>query len=270
MTTLGEQIIAARKKNQLTQDQLAARMNVSRSAVANWETDRRTPDAETLLRLSQVLEYSFEAQYAVPPEGPSPEPEAQAEPPREGSPAEEPPADGLPVEEPTKGRKLYRRLACFAVGAALFCLGLALGLLLRSWPGPALKTAFPAALFAESSPDEAGRACLFFENKTWQDGGEHQVYDRYTFTAYEKNGVGFRVSRIEIQAENAEGGVRVENYGAGDLKAAGLSTEIPPYGDIAFSGGFPAGGYTRVGITVYGSDASGEGLFFRSMTDFKK
>ena len=37
--TLGEKIKEARKQNGLTQEQLAEKMNVSRSAVAKWESD---------------------------------------------------------------------------------------------------------------------------------------------------------------------------------------------------------------------------------------
>lgn len=60
MASIGEQIIEARKAKGMTQDALSKALNISRSAVAHWEMGRTLPDAEMLLRLSEVLEYSFE------------------------------------------------------------------------------------------------------------------------------------------------------------------------------------------------------------------
>ena len=59
VATIGEQIQAARKDKGMTQEMLAEIMNVSRQAVSHWETNRTMPDAETLIRLSKTLEYSF-------------------------------------------------------------------------------------------------------------------------------------------------------------------------------------------------------------------
>ena len=61
MASIGEQIKNARQGKGMTQDDLAEKLHVTRSAVANWEQSRRLPDAETMLRLSSVLEYSFES-----------------------------------------------------------------------------------------------------------------------------------------------------------------------------------------------------------------
>lgn len=65
MQTIGEQIRAARKAKKMTQDQLAEILNMSRQGISHWEQGRTSPDAEMLLRLSQVLEYSFEAHHEV-------------------------------------------------------------------------------------------------------------------------------------------------------------------------------------------------------------
>ena len=42
--TLGEKIRHARKASGLSQEQLAEKMCVSRSAIAKWETDKGMPD----------------------------------------------------------------------------------------------------------------------------------------------------------------------------------------------------------------------------------
>lgn len=44
-----------RMENNLSQQQLADRLFVSRSSIANWETGRRIPDLTILARLAQIL-----------------------------------------------------------------------------------------------------------------------------------------------------------------------------------------------------------------------
>lgn len=53
--TLGERIREARKRVGMSQELLAERMEVSRQAVAKWESDRSAPSAERLYRLAEVL-----------------------------------------------------------------------------------------------------------------------------------------------------------------------------------------------------------------------
>lgn len=61
MATIGKQIRAARKAKRMTQSALAAMLNMSRQGVSHWEANRTIPDAHTLLRLSRILDYNFEA-----------------------------------------------------------------------------------------------------------------------------------------------------------------------------------------------------------------
>lgn len=58
--TLGEKITNARKQANMSQEQLAERLNVSRSAIAKWETDKGIPDIENLKALSGVFEVSID------------------------------------------------------------------------------------------------------------------------------------------------------------------------------------------------------------------
>lgn len=57
---LGEKIKDARKQCGLSQEQLAEKMNVSRSAIAKWETDKGLPDLENLKMLSSFLNVSID------------------------------------------------------------------------------------------------------------------------------------------------------------------------------------------------------------------
>lgn len=58
--TLGEKIRCARKGCGLSQEQLAQKLCVSRSAIAKWETDKGMPDVENLKMLSRLLRVSVD------------------------------------------------------------------------------------------------------------------------------------------------------------------------------------------------------------------
>jgi transcriptional regulator with XRE-family HTH domain len=53
--SVGQRIRALRLANNLTQDEFAAQLGVSRSAIAQWETDRAGQVRENLERISKVL-----------------------------------------------------------------------------------------------------------------------------------------------------------------------------------------------------------------------
>ena len=53
--TFGEALLAARKQKGLSQQQLADSLPVNRSSVANWEADRRLPDAAMIAKIAEVL-----------------------------------------------------------------------------------------------------------------------------------------------------------------------------------------------------------------------
>lgn len=58
--TLGEKIRHVRKASGLSQEQLAERLCVSRSAIAKWETDKGMPDVENLRILARILGISVD------------------------------------------------------------------------------------------------------------------------------------------------------------------------------------------------------------------
>jgi len=53
---LGRKLSQARRAKSMTQEQLAARLNVSRQSISHWENDNSQPNVEMLLKLMQVLE----------------------------------------------------------------------------------------------------------------------------------------------------------------------------------------------------------------------
>lgn len=52
---LADKIIAQRKKNGWSQEELAEKMNVSRQAVSKWEAAQTTPDLKKILRLGKLF-----------------------------------------------------------------------------------------------------------------------------------------------------------------------------------------------------------------------
>ena len=58
--TFGEKLKKARMNAKLSQEELATKMNVSRSAVAKWETDKGLPDVENLKNMAYILEVSID------------------------------------------------------------------------------------------------------------------------------------------------------------------------------------------------------------------
>ena len=61
MKTLGQKISELRKKQKMTQDELAEKMNVSAQAVSKWENDLSTPDITVLIELSEFFGVSLDS-----------------------------------------------------------------------------------------------------------------------------------------------------------------------------------------------------------------
>lgn len=58
--TTGEKISALRRKEGLTQEQLAEILNVSRQSVSRWEMDIAFPETEKLIKLGHILNCSID------------------------------------------------------------------------------------------------------------------------------------------------------------------------------------------------------------------
>ena len=56
----GEKLKDARKEAGLSQEQLAQKLSVSRSAVAKWESDKGMPDVNNLKAMAQLLNISVD------------------------------------------------------------------------------------------------------------------------------------------------------------------------------------------------------------------
>lgn len=57
---IGKQIKMNRTMKKLTQQQVAEKLNVTRSTISNWETGRTYPDLTSLLRISELFEVTVD------------------------------------------------------------------------------------------------------------------------------------------------------------------------------------------------------------------
>ena len=57
---IGEQIKSKRTELNVTQQELADRLNVSRSAISNWETGKNYPDLQIIVQISEELHVSLD------------------------------------------------------------------------------------------------------------------------------------------------------------------------------------------------------------------
>jgi len=57
---IGRNLIQLRKYNQLTQEEVAERINVSRQAVAKWENDETNPDLRSCMALAELYNVTID------------------------------------------------------------------------------------------------------------------------------------------------------------------------------------------------------------------
>ena len=60
MESFGTRLAALRKERGLTQDSIADRLNISAQAVSKWENDLTSPDIDTLIKLSDMLDVTLD------------------------------------------------------------------------------------------------------------------------------------------------------------------------------------------------------------------
>ena len=63
LKSLGRFIATKRKRLHLTQEQLAVKMHVSKSAIGKWETDGGVPDRNNLYNLAETFNVPVELLY---------------------------------------------------------------------------------------------------------------------------------------------------------------------------------------------------------------
>ena len=75
--TLGDMIATLRKEHNMTQLQLAEKMNVTDKAVSKWERNLSCPDIDSLPRLAEVFGITVDELMQVKDRGTQPQPESK-------------------------------------------------------------------------------------------------------------------------------------------------------------------------------------------------
>ncbi len=57
---LGKQLVHYRKKMNLSQEELAEKIYVTRQSISNWENDKTYPDIHSLLLLSHIFQVTLD------------------------------------------------------------------------------------------------------------------------------------------------------------------------------------------------------------------
>ena len=257
MQSFGEKLAAARAARGMTQGELAEALNVSRSTVSSWERSRTQPDLQTLRALSDLLGSDFfqdvpEADAAATPDVPA----AEA-----AMPAAPPAAAGI-----WQRKKWWVIAGC----ALLVCAVVACILLLPRKGAPADGgERFHAETYLQETPNEAGKAYIAFENSRSDENIGDNTYSIYNFQLCERNGVGFKITSVEISMESTKSETaRTVTLAPEELEKAGFGSSLEPYGTLSINGGWPKGEFRRVGIAVRGTDDNGAALAFYSMIEF--
>lgn len=63
---IGKHIADLRKKHNLTQEELAKRVGISRAALSHYEKDRREPDSETIKMFASFFDVTIDSLYGLP------------------------------------------------------------------------------------------------------------------------------------------------------------------------------------------------------------
>ncbi len=142
--TLGQRVSAHRKRLNMSQEELGARLNVSRQAVSKWENDLATPDMDNLLGLAREFGVSV-AELTETPEIPDcPEESAPA-----AEPAPSPSAPPRTVFDAIIHPLDRWQFACAMLAAVLVCVGVFLAIRVSH----ADRTPTPAPSDAVTAPD---------------------------------------------------------------------------------------------------------------------
>ncbi len=278
MKTFGEQLADARKAKGLTQDQLAAEMNITRQGVSRWENGRTLPDAETMKRLSQVLEYNFvsDEPIVLVHEEPAPADVSAQDEHLETAEAEEKTVEHMQI---SRQQSLIRCALCLAVGLVLGCLT---GVYLLPHPDAApvsvnINTnapevgALPAQM--EYQPEVEGQAYLsIFSMESPVKAirtSENDASWFYTIVVRNTGELSFTMESMTQygNGDNGQSGA-IRTFSPADL---GLGDGvIMPGCELSFGGGFPVQPMKGLHITITGTDASGAELSFEGEIELSK
>ncbi len=275
MPDIGQKIIQARKTKGMTQEELAAALNVSRSTISNWEASRRLPDVMTLMRLSAVLECRFDEE-SITETGTAGTPETKptaAEKAEQENPAAEAPQVPATERKAEKSLNGWKKTAIWAA-AILVVLCAVLIPVLKNRPRIAPYTAadgkqYMPADFRSGAETDVDRPYLKPTTVTQVISSEGTDLIQYEFIFNEDHGFAFDITKAEIVVFGTKGINKAFPFAAETLAQSGVGDRIEAGGKWSIMGGLPKQeSLLGAGILLTGTDEKGEPLQFTAFQDF--
>ena len=248
---IAQQLRQARTAVGLTQEQLAEKINYSRSNISHWENGKALPDAQALERIEVVLECRLiraAEETACVQEQEDPEEKA-----------------GVPAK-----KRISKRAAMWV--AAVLCV-FAVGVGLWQVFVPRVKP-YSVEWYHQTAVPQEGQACI--EVSVDQDPVT-PVYDEneanrdvwiYKLIFEEIGGVDFRVTEV-IRADFT--GTNLRGTYTWDEKTFFQTwgdVVAEAYGKAEISTGLPVQYLTGSGFQIFGTDANGNALEFRGFVNY--
>lgn len=236
MPNFAEQLNAVRKQRNITQEQLAKALNVSRPTISHWENGRAIPDVDTIKQISRLMDYDFLALDTDTAGSPEPAADEAA-----SAPAEQ------PQPQPAPRKKPIALLA--ALGVLILCvvLGVVCFLSAGTSTAQALVTVTP-----QEDPVHIRRTEDFANGAAWV----------YVFDVAETAGVPFTAQSATLYYVHSDGNEEESRFSADDITSWWGTNVIQEGAGQFFSGSLPMQAMHGVRLVLAGVDANGNALSF--------
>lgn len=272
MKTFGQQLSEARKAAELTQEQLAEMMGITRQGISGWERDKSSPDLESIKRLSQILKTDFDISESLVPA-------ADAE------------TKALPADEPAvhkPGKKMLVPVVSFIAGALVMFLLMQFiaplfapnepkpGYSINNGPASGVTGPETVVWFTQKETPVPGKPYveISFSEKICYAKPDPDYENGYgwNYTVYltEYNGYDFYPETFEkyIFVTESHSGHNVRT--ADDMTVWWGESVIPARGQRCVSSGEPVQDAIGIGIKVTGKDAKGEYMEFYGYMEYSQ
>lgn len=242
---IGQKIREARKRQGLTQEQLAEQVHVSRQTVSHWENGRAEPNYETLKALAETLEIDLV-------------PFFQEEQPAKAEPEE----DVKSVELPVQSRKQNPRIRLLLIGIImLLCIVPVISRFASKESEHSLKWFGEEQIIAE---DQAN-ICIYTHDSPIQMIGSGDS-GKWEFSLFfkEQNGIGIEVQSLHFVWFKPNGRSYIEKLSGEEFRSHTGSTYIGA-NEIRFMNiGKPSKyNFALFGCALEGVDDLGNNVVFR-------
>lgn len=267
MQDFAEQLNFVRKERQITQEQLAQEMNVSRTTISRWEKGIMTPDIDTVKQLSQILNYNFFATEAPTEEQPAPDASIPPDVPQEVPVQETDETDAQPTETFP-----CRNMAWPAVlGAVLLCAVVAICLLMgnRAFKNSPLSVEpFTYGWYQQEQVPVKGQAFVriapnadpvpLIRNAEYSDGLGWVC----CFTMEETNGIPFTVEKVTCQMYASETRYDTWVYEGEEIRHSIGDPTLTSGRIVEWGSGLGYQPMKGIALAIQGTDANGNALTF--------